>query len=204
MRETERERSRVSYGRPDASLPLAPGSIYRRFRVLPPGQRLVNLPAERLIFQPCPTATEFADFPRGSGPTVSMNGDAYKLAPFHGLASVDPPDLSALDGPTMANKLAGNGPSLPLSPSGVEVSRRSITNRASTRGLLLGFRLHNGEEVNGRKLRPGRAGSSAPGRAILGKNEAASGGNPAHRDHTVVIIIKAWLANARLGLPSKS
>lgn len=96
----------MSYGRPDASLPLAPGSIYRRFRVLPPGQRLVNLPAERLIFQPCPTATESADFPRGSGPTVSMNGDAYKLAPFHGLASVDPPDLSALDGPTTANKLA--------------------------------------------------------------------------------------------------
>lgn len=136
----------MSYGRPDASLPLAPGSIYRRFRVLPPGQRLVNLPAERLIFQPCPTATESADFPRGSGPTVSMNGDAYKLAPFHGLASVDPPDLSALDGPTMANKLAGNGPSLPLSPPGVEVSRRSITNRASTRGLLPGFRLHNEEK----------------------------------------------------------
>lgn len=106
----------MSYGRPDASLPLAPGSIYRRFRVLPPGQRLVNLPAERLIFHPCPTATESADFPRGSGPTVSMNGDAYKLAPFHGLASVDPPDLSALDGPTMANKLAGNGPSLPPFP----------------------------------------------------------------------------------------
>lgn len=126
----------MSYGRPDASLPLAPGSIYRRFRVLPPGQRLVNLPAERLIFQPCPTATESADFPRGSGPTVSMNGDAYKLAPFHGLASVDPPDLSALDGPTMANKLAGNGPSLPLSPPGVEVSRRSITNRASTRRII--------------------------------------------------------------------
>lgn len=106
----------MSYGRPDASLSLAPGSIYRRFRVLPPGQRLVNLPAERLIFHPCPTATESADFPRGSGPTVSMNGDAYKLAPFHGLASVDPPDLSALDGPTMANKLAGNGPSLPPFP----------------------------------------------------------------------------------------
>lgn len=116
----------MSYGRPDASLPLAPGSIYRRFRVLPPGQRLVNLPAERLIFHPCPTATESADFPRGSGPTVSMNGDAYKLAPFHGLASVDPPDLSALDGPTMANKLAGNGPlSLCLPPASKFLAVRS-------------------------------------------------------------------------------
>lgn len=194
----------MSYGRPDASLPLAPGSIYRRFRVLPPGQRLVNLPAERLIFHPCPTATESADFPRGSGPTVSMNGDAYKLAPFHGLASVDPPDLSALDGPTMANKLAGNGPSLPPFPRRRSFSpfdhQSSLDTRIITRVPVAQRR----EEVNGRKLRPGRAGSSAPGRAILGKNEAASGGNPAHRDHTVVIIIKAWLANARLGLPSKS